>query len=100
MTLLPIRLYESKYRVVEQIVEMGGGGIKSPKGLDVGPLWLGKRLTETKHCEFTTCSLRAGGGIMVTTRMSPEATGAMWHDALVTKTEQRKNFGQILSWVG
>ncbi len=37
-----------KYKVVEQIVETVGGGAKSAKGLDVGALWIGKRLTEKK----------------------------------------------------
>jgi Iap family predicted aminopeptidase len=48
-----------KYKVVEQIVETVGSGIKSPEGLDGGALWLGKRLTETNRDEFTTCSSRA-----------------------------------------
>jgi hypothetical protein len=38
MALLRIQLFESRYRVVEQIIEMAGGGIKSPEGLDVGTL--------------------------------------------------------------
>jgi hypothetical protein len=58
-----------KYKVVEQIVETVGSGIKSPEGLDGCALWLGKRLTETNRDEFTTCSSRAG--IMITAKMSP-----------------------------
>jgi hypothetical protein len=76
------------YKVVEQIVETVGGGLKSPEGLDVGALWFGKRLAETNRDEFTTCSSRAG--IIVRARMSPEATAAMWNDALMMKTKQRK----------
>jgi hypothetical protein len=76
------------YKVVEQIVETVGGGVKSPEGLDVGALWFGKRLAETNPDEFTAYSPRAG--ITVTARMSPEATAAMWNDALLTKTKQRK----------
>jgi GTP-dependent phosphoenolpyruvate carboxykinase len=87
-----------KYKGVEQIVETVGTGIKSPEGLEVGALWLGKRLTETNHNEFATCSSRAG--IMITARMSPEATVAMWHDALVTKTKQRKIARHLSSWFG
>jgi hypothetical protein len=33
-------------------------------------------------------------------RMSPEATAAMWHDALVTKTKQRKIARHLFSWFG
>jgi hypothetical protein len=63
---------------------------KSPaEGLGNGALWHGKRLTETNYGEFITWSSRAG--ITVTTRMSmKQATAYMWHDALVTKTKQRK----------
>jgi hypothetical protein len=68
-----------KYKVVEQIVETVSGGARSPEGLDVGALRIGKRLLETNRNEFTTCSSRAG--ITVMDRMSPEATAAMWHDA-------------------
>jgi hypothetical protein len=68
------------------IVETFGGGVKSPEGLDVGALWIGKRLAETNCDESIACSLLAG--IAVTARMSPEATAAMWNDALVTKTKQ------------
>jgi hypothetical protein len=49
-----------KNKVVEQIVETIGGGVKSPEGLDVGALWFGKRLAETNPDEFTACSPRAG----------------------------------------
>ncbi len=37
---------------------------------------------------------------MITARMSPEATAAMWHDALVTKTKQRKIARHLFSWFG
>jgi hypothetical protein len=87
-----------KYKVVEQIVETVGGGAKSPEGLYVGALWIGKRLTETNRSEFATCSLRAG--IRAMARMSPEATAAMWHDALVTKTKQRKIARHLFSSFG
>jgi hypothetical protein len=87
-----------KYKVVEQIVETVGSGIKSPEGLDVSALWIGKWLTETNRNEFTTCSSRAG--ITVMDRMSPEATAAMWHDALVTKTKQRKISRHLFGWFG
>jgi hypothetical protein len=87
-----------KYKVVEQIVERVASGIKSPAGPDVGALWLGKRLAETNRDEFTACSSRAD--IMITARMSPEATAAMWHDALVTKTKQRKIARHLFSWFG
>jgi hypothetical protein len=86
------------YKVVEQIVETIGGGVRSPEGLDVGALWFGKRLAETNPDEFTTCSSRAG--ITVTARMSPEATAAMWNDALVTKTKQRKISKHLFHWFG
>jgi hypothetical protein len=32
--------------------------------------------------------------------MSPEATAAMWRDALVTKTKQRKIARHLFSWSG
>jgi hypothetical protein len=83
-----------KYKVVEQIVETVGGGAKSPEGLDVGALWIGKRLTETNRSEFATCSSRAG--ITVMAQMSPEATAAMRHDALVTKTKQQRKIARRL----
>ena len=86
------------YKVVEQIVTTVGGGVKSPEGLDVGALWFGKRLAETNRDEFTACSSRAG--ITVTARMSPEATAAMWNDALVTKTKQRKISKHLFDWFG
>jgi hypothetical protein len=86
------------YKVVEQIVEAVGGGVRSPEGLDVGALWFGKRLAETNRDKFTTCSSRAG--ITVTARMSPEATAAMWDDALVTKTKQRKISKNLFHWFG
>jgi hypothetical protein len=85
-----------KYNVVEQIVETVGGGERSPEGLDVGALWLGKRLFET-HCdEFTRVATTSG--VTVTKRMSPESTAAMWHDALVTKTKQRKIAKHLFDW--
>jgi hypothetical protein len=88
-----------KHKVVEQIVETVGGGAKFPEGLDVGALWIGKRLTETNQSEFATCSSRAD--IRAMARMSPEATAAMWHDALVTrKTKQRKIARHLFSWFG
>jgi hypothetical protein len=87
-----------KYNVVEQIVETVGGGVRSPEGLDVGALWLGKRLFETNPDEFT--SVASTSGITVTKRMSPESTAAMWHDALVTKTKQRKIAKHLFDWFG
>jgi hypothetical protein len=72
-----------KYNIVEQIVEMVGGGAKSQEGLDARTHWLGKQLTQTNQSKFTTCSLRAG--ITVMAQMYPEGTAAMWHDALVAK---------------
>jgi hypothetical protein len=87
-----------KYKAVEQIVATVGGGVKLPEGLDVGALWLGKRFTETNHEEFATCSRRAG--ITVMPRMSLEATAAMWHDALVTKTKQQKIARHLFEWFG
>ena len=41
-----------KDKVVEQIVETIGGGVKSPEGLDVGALWFGKELAETNRDEL------------------------------------------------
>ena len=35
-----------KYKVVEQTVEIVGGGAKFPEGLDVRALWDGKRVTK------------------------------------------------------
>jgi hypothetical protein len=87
-----------KYKVVEQIVETVGGGVRSPEGLDVGALWLGKRLFETHRDEFTRVA--STSGITVTKRMSPESTAAMWHDALVTKTKQRKIAKHLFDWFG
>jgi hypothetical protein len=86
------------YKVVEQIVETVVGGVRSPEGLDVGALWFEKRLAETNRDEFTTCSSRAG--ITVTARISPEATTAMWNDALVTKRKQRKILKHLFHWFG
>jgi hypothetical protein len=87
------------YKVVEQIVETVGGGVRSPEqGLDVSVLWFGKQLAETDRDKFTTCSSRAG--ITVTARMSPEATAAMLNDALVTKTKQRKISKHLFHWFG
>jgi hypothetical protein len=37
---------------------------------------------------------------MITARISPEATAAMWHDALVTKTKQQKIARYLFSWFG
>jgi hypothetical protein len=87
-----------KYNVVEQIVETVGAGVRSPEGLDVGALWLGKRLFETHRAEFT--SVASSIGITVAKRMSPESTAAMWHDALVTKTKQRKIAKHLFDWFG
>jgi hypothetical protein len=88
-----------KYNVVEQIVETVGGGVRSPEGLDVGALWVGKRLFETNRDEVT--SVAASVGITrVMKRMSPESTAAMWHDALVTKTKQRKIAKHLFDWFG
>jgi hypothetical protein len=39
-------------------------------------------------------------GITVRKRMSPESTAAMWHDALVTKTKQRKIAKLLFHWFG
>ncbi len=73
-----------------------GGGVKSPEGLDVGALWFGKRLAETNPDKFTACSPRAGSTVRA--RMSPEATAAMWNDALLTKTKQRKISKHLFHW--
>jgi hypothetical protein len=86
------------YKVVEQIVETVGGGVGSPDGLGVSALWFGKGLAEINWDGFTTCSSRAG--ITGTTRMSPENTAAMWNDALVTKTKQRKISKHLFHWFG
>jgi hypothetical protein len=85
-----------KYKVVEQIVETVGGGANSPEELEVGALWIEKCLTEANQSEFATCLSRAG--ITVMARMSPEATAAMWHDALVTNTKQRKLARHLFVW--
>jgi hypothetical protein len=53
---------------------------------------------ETNRSELATCSSRAG--IRAMARMSPEATAAMWHDALVTKTKQRQIARHLFSWFG
>jgi hypothetical protein len=87
-----------KYKVVEQIVDTIGGGVKLPERLDNGALWLGKRFTETNREEFATCSRRAG--ITAMPKMSPEATSAMRHDALVTKTKQQKIARHLFEWFG
>jgi hypothetical protein len=79
-----------KCKVVEQIVHTVGGGEKSPEGLDASALWIGKWLAETNCSEFTTRSSRAGVRVVMD-QISPEATAATWHDALVTKTKQRKS---------
>jgi hypothetical protein len=87
-----------EYKLVGQIVNRVGGGGKSPAGLDVGALWLDKRFTETNCEEFAICSRRAG--ITVMPRMSPVATAAMWHDALVTKTtKQQKVARHLFEWL-
>ena len=49
-----------KYNVVEQIVETVGGGVRSPEGLDVGALWVGKRLFETNRDEFMPVAASVG----------------------------------------
>jgi hypothetical protein len=59
-----------KYNVVEQIVETVGAGVRSLEGLDVGALWLGKRLFEIHREEFT--SVASNIGITVAKRMSPD----------------------------
>jgi hypothetical protein len=87
-----------KYNVVEEIVETVGGGVRSPEGLNVGALWLGKRLFETHRDEFTLVASTIG--ITVTKRMSPESTAAMWHDPLVMKTKQRKIAKHLFDWFG
>jgi hypothetical protein len=53
-----------KYNVVETV----GVGVRSPEGLDVGALWLGKGLFETHREEFT--SVASSIGITVAKRMS------------------------------
>ena len=65
----------------------------------MGALWLGKRLFETHRDEFTTVALTSGI-TSVTKIMSPESTAAMWHDALVTKTKQRKIAKHLFDWFG
>jgi hypothetical protein len=87
-----------KCNVVDQIVETVGGGGRSLEGLDVGALWLGGRLFETHRDKFT--SVASTVGITVTKRMSPESTAAVWHDALVTKTKQRKIAKHLFDWFG
>jgi hypothetical protein len=87
-----------KYKVDEQIVERVGSGAQSPEELYIGALWMGKYLTKTHWSEFATCLSRAG--ITVMAPMSLEATAAMWHDALVTKTEQRKIVRHLFDWFG
>ena len=59
---------------------------------------MGKRLFKTNPDEFTLVALTSG--ITVTKRMSPESTTAMWHDALVTKTKQRKRAKHLFDWFG
>jgi hypothetical protein len=68
---------------------------KLPEGLVVGALWLGKGLMETNCGEFSTFSSIAG----ITARLLLPLD-AMWHDALVTKTKQRKIARCLFDWFG
>ena len=80
----------AKYKFIQQIVDtLGAGAEKVVGSLDQGALWLCRGLAGLFTAEFVQSAARAG--ITCISRMSAEATGAMWTDAKLTKGKSRKS---------
>jgi hypothetical protein len=74
-----------------------GGGVKKVAGcLNQGALWLCRGLADTFRAEFVRSASKAG--ITCIARMLPEATGAMWTDAKLTKRKSQKILAHLLDW--
>jgi hypothetical protein len=86
-----------KYKFIQEIVyTLGAGAEKVADGLNKGALWLCMGLAHLFRAEYVQSASRAG--ITCITRMSPEATGAMWTDAKMTKSKSRKISEHLLDW--
>jgi hypothetical protein len=87
----------TKYKFIQGIVGMLGAGAKQVAGSwSKGALWLCRGLADIFSAEFGQTAARAG--ITCITRMSAEATGAMWTDAKLTKRKSRKISAHLLDW--
>jgi hypothetical protein len=86
-----------KYKFIQEIVHTLGAGAKNvADGLNKGALWLCRGLTDLYRAEFVQAASHAG--VTCISRMSPEATGAMWTDAKMTKSKSRKILEHLLDW--
>jgi hypothetical protein len=80
----------AKCKHIQEIVAtLGSGAEKVADGLDQGALWLCRGLLDPFKAEFVQSATRAG--ITCISRMSAQATGAMWTDAKLTKGKSRKS---------
>jgi hypothetical protein len=86
-----------KYKFIHAIVETLGSGAETvADSLNKGALWLCRGLTDFFRAEFVHSAAHAG--VTCIARMSPEATGAMWTDAKLTKGKSRKISSHLLDW--
>jgi hypothetical protein len=87
----------AKYKFIQEIVDtLGAGAQKVVGGLNSGALWLCRGLADLFTGEFVQSADHAG--ITCISRMSAEATGAMWTDAKLTKGKSRKISAHLLDW--
>jgi len=87
----------AKYKFIQEIVDtLGAGAEQVVGGLNNGALWLCRGLADLFTGEFVQSADHAG--ITCISRMSAEATGAMWTDAKLTKGKSRKISAHLLDW--
>jgi hypothetical protein len=87
----------AKYKFIQEIVDtLGAGAEKVADSLNDGALWLCRGLADLFTAEFVQSAARAG--ITCISRMSAQATGAMWTDAKLTKGKSRKISAHLFHW--
>ncbi len=87
----------AKYKFIHEIVDTLGAGAEQVAGSwNKGALWLCRGLADSFKAEYVQTAARAG--ITCISRMSAEATGAMWTDAKLTKRKSRKISAHLLYW--
>jgi hypothetical protein len=87
-----------KYKFIQEIVQTLGAGAakKVADSLNKGALWLLRGLAHLFRAELVQWASHAG--ITCISRMSPEATSAMWTDAKMTKSKSQKIYEHLLDW--
>jgi hypothetical protein len=82
--------------IQEIVLTLGAGAEKVAGTLNEGALWLCRGLADLYKAEFGQSASCAG--LTYITRMSAEATGAMWTDAKMTKSKSWKILSHLLDW--